>query len=328
MSKESDRVDELRGKVEGGRKLDRVMKENKRLKDQLKETTEQLEEAREARRLIIPERKKSKNKPETFARLIIGDSHGSHAEPEALRALLDDVEKIDVREIVHLGDALECGGWLMQKHVLGYVAQMDEVVYEDDVAATGDFFDALQKAAPNAEFHYMEGNHEQRVERWCVDVVEGNKRNAEFLMRAVAPRFVLNLEERGINYYKIDEQHSNLPERGILKLGHSYFTHGFSTAKHAASKHVEKVAGCVFYGHTHRADHYSTRLVNVGLVSAWCPGCLCDIAPRWRHSDPSGWTQGYILQIVNSVDETFHAIHVPIDNGRSYLMNLLDVVGL
>ena len=217
---------------------------------------------------------------------------------------------------------------MMQSHTLGYVAQMDEVVYEEDVAATNDLLDKLATVAPNANIHYLEGNHEQRMERWCVDAVEGNKRNAEYLMRAIAPQFVLSLHERGIPYYKIDGQHSGLSERGILKLGHSYFTHGFSTGKHAAARHLDKFAGCVFYGHTHRADTHTTRLVNVGLVSAFCPGCLSTLAPRWRHNDPSGWTHGYILQIVNEDDGTFHAIHVPIDNGKSYLTNLIKSVGL
>jgi len=251
---DKEQLEAFRKTIAGGNKLERTIKENKVLKAQLEATTEQLEQARKSRGLAIPEKTRKRKKPKTFARVILGDTHGSHAEKGAVSALLNDIEAIDVREVVHLGDGLECGGWLAQKHTLGYVSQIDESVYEDDVAATNDLLDHIQKRAPHAEIHYMEGNHEQRVERWCVDACEGNKRNAEFLLRAVSPEKVLNLEKRGIKYYRIGECHGGLLERGTLKLGKSFFTHGFSCAKHAASKTLDKFAACVFYGHCFSDD--------------------------------------------------------------------------
>jgi hypothetical protein len=99
------------------------------------------------------------------------------------------------------------------------------------------------------------------------------------------------------------------------------------TRKHAASGMVERFAACVFFGHTHRADYFPTRLVGTGLVAAWCPGCLCELQPRYQHSDPTSWTHGYILQLVNGETGEFHAIPVPIDKGHSFLANLLEAVG-
>lgn len=318
-------MDELKLKIAGGTKLEAVQKENRHLRDQLRDAVEQLEQARSAKGLVIPERTKQSN-PKIFARLIMADTHGSHADPTAISALLSDLQGVDVREIVMLGDHMECGGWMMQSHTLGYVAQMDEVCYEDDIAATNDLLDRLAKLCPRARFHYLSGNHEDRVERWIVDSAQGNKRNAEFMMRAIAPRHVLFLEKRGIPYYRSDEKYCGLEVPGTIKIGKSFFTHGITTTKHSASATVERFAGCVFFGHTHRADYSPTRLVSVGMVAAWNPGCLCVLQPRWHHNNPTTWTQGYILQIVNESDGTFHAMQVPIDNGRSYLTSLLKTV--
>jgi predicted phosphodiesterase len=318
-------LDGLRAMTAQAGKLKSAQDEIRQLRQQLHDTVTQLEQARTARGLVIPQATRRGADPKVFARVILGDLHGSHAEQAAVGALFSDLEGIDVREVVLLGDMVECGGWMMQSHTLGYVAQLDEVVYEEDVASTRDFLDRLAKTCPKAKVRYLEGNHELRVERWCVDACNGNRRNAEFLMRAVAPASVLDLEKRGIPYYRQSETY-DCDTPGTIKLGLSYFTHGFSTAKHAATATVGRFAGCVFYGHTHRADYAPTRMVHVGLVSAWSPGCLCKLQPRWGHNKPTEWTQGYILQIVNSEDGTFQAIPVPIHEGRSYLTTLLKTV--
>lgn len=315
-------IKSFRESLADGRATERLQKENQILKKQLHETLDQLESARKVRGLVIPERTK-KQTPPTFARLIIADTHGSHVDNSAIGALLHDIQDIDIRETVMLGDHLECGGWLAGSHTLGYVAEIDECSYEDDIACTNDLLDKLQDNG--SKIIYVEGNHEHRIERWIVDAVRGHKRNAEYLKRQIAPEHVLRLKDRGIQYVPMDSQ-NDMSDRGIIKLGKSYFTHGFSTAKHAAGKTLERYAGCVFYGHTHRADFQSTRLVNVGLVSAWCPGCLCKLSPRWHHNDPTTWSHGYILQIVDSKTGEFQVIPVPIHNGKSYMQSFLRAV--
>jgi len=304
----------------------KLKKENSKLKVYISNLLEQLESARKTRGLYIPERSNNRINDKTFVRLVIGDLHGSHADTDAISALLRDLSSVKVSEIVMLGDMLECGGFLSKNHSLGYVTQIDESSYEDDIACTNDFLDRISRVTKNPKIYYLEGNHEHRVEKWCVEESLCHSKNAEFLLRAIGPENVLHLKERGIEYYKIGEFHSGLNERGIIKLGKSYFTHGFTTAKHAASVTVERFAGCVFYGHTHRADYNPTRMVHVGLVAAWSPGCLSKLQPRWKHSDPTMWNHGYILQVVNESTGTFHAIPVPIDHGKSYFHTLLECV--
>ena len=318
----NNNLDNFKETLASGQKIKRVDRDNQILRKQLHETIEQLEQARKARGLVIPERT-AKKTPSVFVRLIIGDTHGSHVDPQAIAAVLSDVADIEITEVMMLGDHLECGGWLSGKHTMGYVAEIDETGFEDDINYTNDLLDRLQKISP--KITYIEGNHEHRIERWIVDSVQGNKRNAEFLKRQISPKSVLRLDDRGIDYIPQDSQ-NDMEDRGIIRRGKGYFTHGFSTAKNAAGKTLEKFAGCVYYGHTHRADFSITRLVNVGLVSAWCPGCLCKLSPRWHHSDPTTWNHGYILQIVDSKTQDFQTIHVPIFNGKSYLQSFLKTV--
>ena len=240
--------------------------------------------------------------------------------------MLNDVKDLEVTEIVGLGDHMDCGGFLMMNHTLGYVAEMDENNFEDDASATNEFLDKIQKNCPNADFHMLQGNHEHRIERWAVDTSKGNQSNARLLTRQFGPENVLNLKKRGIKYYRIGDQHMGLEHRGMIKLGKSYYVHGISTAKHAANVHVSKFGANVFYGHTHRADMSMIRLIDTGLVGAWTPGCLCQLSARYLHHGVSDWSQGYILQIVDRDSGNFHAIHVPIENGKSYLLGLVNAL--
>jgi hypothetical protein len=65
------------------------------------------------------------------------------------------------------------------------------------------------------------------------------------------------------------------------------------------------------------------NLVAVGISKAFFPGCLCELQPMWRHSDPSNWTHGYCIDVV-AKSGNFQHIQVPIWNGESLGCSLLD----
>lgn len=256
-----------------------------------------------------------------FLRVIIPDTHGSAIDEVASGAFISDLTKLDPAEIVLLGDHVDCGGFLAQNHVLGYVAQTD-YSYHDDIASGNDFLDKVQVAAPHADIHYIEGNHERRVERWCVTQVLSNKKDCEMLRQAFAPEFLLHLKARGIRYYRQSEHYDGIRIPGAIRLGKCYFWHGVSTAKHAASVNIEQFAGNVVYGHTHREDHFSLRPVATGDIGAWSPGCLCKLQPLWCHTRPTNWTHGYAVQSVSPSGDFLH-INIRIIDGRSLLVPLL-----
>lgn len=248
-------------------------------------------------------------------RVYAGDLHGMRMDRETVAAFLADVKTLDPDEIVLGGDMLECGGHLARHQPIGYVALCD-YSYQEDVGAANWFLDELQAAAPSATIDYLEGNHEHRVERWCVDQALSNQRDADFLRKVYGPATLLRLEERGIRYYPQGDIHVEGLARGWIQRGKMYCVHNIAEGKHAAAKAVDKAAGNVTYFHTHSWDQSARVLPSLGLVVAFSPGCLCEMQPMWRHSDPSGWNQGYDIDFIAS-SGNFQRIHVPIWRGES-----------
>jgi hypothetical protein len=259
----------------------------------------------------------------SFYRVIVPDSHGAHIDPQAASAFLGDLELLQPKEVVWIGDHLDCGGFLAAHHTLGYVHDT-EYTFENDCEQANSFLDAVQARSQGAAHHYVEGNHEARLERWCLTQALRSGTEAGFLYKHFGPPNLLDLEKRGISYYKRGEFYHGVNTPGTIKLGACHFTHGFSAAKHAASAVASKFASNVVFGHTHRIDVIITRLVTGDLISA-SVGCLSRLQPLWRHTDPTGWAHGYGLQIVASSGNFLH-ITVPIVNGVSLLGPLLGKV--
>lgn len=279
-----------------------------------------LRDARKAKVARIPAARSRPRKKEDWVRVIITDTHGSKVDPAAFAAVLADIKRLDPDEIIHLGDSIDCGGFLAEHHTLGFVAETD-YTYEDDVAAANSHFDQIQEIAPRAKFHLLEGNHERRVETYCVTKALRNGKDSEFLRRLISPHTLLKIEERGIHYYREGEKYRGATVPGWLRLGKCWFVHGICASKHAASVTLQKAGGNVVFGHTHRIDSAHTDLPNVGAIAAWNPGCLCTKQPLWRHTSPTGWGTGYAVQIVAKSGEFLH-LNVPIVEGQSLLLPL------
>jgi len=309
------------------KRIVKLLEDNKKLRGELTLKNRQCQElektlfnARKAKRGTIPKTSTRKRKKDDWVRVIITDTHGSKVDPAAFAAVMGDIKKLDPDEIIHLGDSIDCGGFLAEHHTLGFVAET-EYTYEDDVLKANEQFDEIQRIAPRAKFHLIEGNHERRVESYCVTKALRNGTDAEYLRRLISPHTLLQIKERGINYYREGEMHRGATIPGWLRLGKCWFVHGISTAKHAAAVHLAKAGGNIVYGHTHRIDSAHDELTNVGTVAAWNPGCLCTKQPLWRHSSPTGWGTGYAVQIVAKSGEFLH-LNVPIIDGKSLLMPL------
>jgi predicted phosphodiesterase len=300
--------------------LKQAQRENDGLRKQLAQTVAALDRARAARPVrYAPGRRRGKVRGD-LVRVLIPDTHGASADPAALRAVFADIKALDPHEIILLGDHVDCGGFLAQHHTLGYVAQAD-YSYEEDIAHAAALLNTLADVAPRARLDYIEGNHEHRVEDWCITQTLRHARDGEMLRRAFAPEFLLDLAGRGIRYYRQGEFYDDLPVPGIIRRGKCYFAHGFTTAKHATAMAQVKTAGNIVFGHTHRAQSDITRRLGVGVVGAWNPGCLCALQPLWNHTNPTEWTHGYAVQHVAPSGEFLH-LNVPIIAGKSHLTAL------
>ena len=252
---------------------------------------------------------------DTIVRAIIPDSHGEHIDLGARDAFLSDLQALDVHEIVMLGDHLDAGG-TMSTHQKSYSHEKTES-YQDDVTAANVFLDKIQRASPRAVIHYLEGNHEQHVERWAVREFE-RKKDADMVLEAIGPAAVLNLKKRGIAYYQRSTAYMNLSIPGAIKLGECYFVHGVSHAKNADQAHLERFGANVVFGHVHRVQGMNSRTVTSSGFGSWCPGTLAKLQPLYAHTAPTTWNHGYGLQFVAKSGAFLH-INVPIHKGESLL---------
>lgn len=261
-----------------------------------------------------------------YVRIIIPDTHGSIISQEAWPAVLRDIQTLSpmVRECILMGDHLDCGGFLAQHHVLGYVADT-EYTFQDDVNAANQFLDQVQAACPKARITYLEGNHEHRLEKWCVDTAVGKGIDAEMLRRMFGCEAQLSLAKRGIEFIRAGERYDGLQVRGVIKRGNCHFLHGARHGKNAVAETLRDFGGNVVMAHIHRAGQASTETVSGGTHWGWCPGALCERHPRWRHSATTGWTDGYGAQFVQESDDFLH-INVPVISGKSFLLQLAERV--
>jgi hypothetical protein len=247
-------------------------------------------------------------------RLVIPDSHGAHIDWAAANAMLADAKVIDPHEIVLLGDHLDAGG-TFNSHQRTYTNEFVES-YEEDCIQANLFLDRIQEACPRAkDIHYLEGNHEQHVERWASRNFHAH-RDAEMFLERMGPAAALRLRERGIQYYRRSVFYQGLAIPGCIKLGKCFFVHGISHAKHADSVHLQRFGASVQFGHIHRSMGRVERTVTSGGHGAWCPGTLAKLQPLYKHTQPSDWSHGY------GVDEVLDSGHfehtnVPIFGDRT-----------
>jgi len=301
--------------IEAQARVKELQREIKALRTDRDQLLDEFTDLRGARRVKFVKRSKSQTPREDHVRICCGDLHGMRMDQKAVEAFLADLRVLNPDEIVLGGDMLECGGWLAKHQPIGFIA-LSDYSYQEDIEATNAFLDEVQKAAPHAEIHYLEGQHEDRIERWVVDQTMAHKRDAEFLRKAFAPQFLLRLEERNIPYYRRTVIYVEGLPRGWMQLGKMYFTHELGTSKNAARDAVSKTAHNITYFHTHREDSATRVFPGVGIVKAFNPGCLCTMQPVWQNSNPTDWSQGYGVDIV-AKSGNFQRIHVPIWRGES-----------
>lgn len=164
----------------------------------------------------------------------------------------------------------------------------------------------LAKAAPDATFIYLEGNHEERYARLArkYPKVFGDTFN---FMRDAIP---LPMLTQWIPYGNYDS---------FFEFGDTLFVHGTvwpdNHAKLYALRHVPYK---VVYGHLHHFQAYTTHRANPRMNPRYAvtAGCLCELTPEWKKGEPHQWTNGFISFIYDgkTVIPTVHMIEKGVFN--------------
>jgi hypothetical protein len=151
----------------------------------------------------------------------------------------------------------------------------------DEVSEGVGLLAEIRKAAPKAEIHYSEGNHEERLTRTLWSKAPGLAG-----LRGLTVPALLELDRFKIQWHPAGS-------RGY-RHGPLWFTHGNVIRKHAGSSGramSDKINGSVIMGHSHRMG-FCPHTVWDTEHAAWEAGHLCDVdeaeyakGPNWQ----AGW---------------------------------------
>ena len=139
---------------------------------------------------------------------------------------------------------------------------------------------AARRKNPACEMVLLEGNHDERMERYI-------DRNPE-LEGIMEPEKMLGLKERGIKWRR-----SHRLGEGY-KIGRAEFQHGMYLNVHHAKKTALSFGEPIFYGHTHDIQAHSEILRgNNKTVMAQSLGCLCEYEQGYMRGRPNRWQQAF-----------------------------------
>lgn len=160
----------------------------------------------------------------------------------------------------------------------------------------------LRNLCPEAIIYALQGNHDERIERYIDDHPE-----VEGILEV---ENMLGLDELGIYWvpsWRVGE---------ILTIGKANIIHGQYECKHHACKTVDEYGVNMFYGHCHDVQAHSKVLHgdDSTLIAQSC-GCLCRYDMPYLKGRPTKWQQAFLNMFVRK-NGTFNHQVVNIFNNK------------
>ena len=214
-----------------------------------------------------------------------GDSHGSHVDKNALKALVKFIKEYKPKHIIGLGDFFDVAA------LRSGLSSKESAAYDDLVSDMLWGYDTLEKLRPTV---YLLGNHEHRLWRVAQEHVNGLVRNAAGQEISRMEKFCKERMMQLLPYRQND---------GVYRLGNLSFVHGYSASARAVAEHAlhysQGPGSGTIMGHLHRVEHASAK--RYGGAQAWCVGCLCNTRDMSYMSHMLGaslWSQGWAFGTV------------------------------
>ena len=248
----------------------------------------------------------------TRTSVILPDTHLGSQDKAALRVALKIIEHYSPERVVYLGDMLEVHS--ASSHGSSDRREELSATYIEELRDCVALLDLVEDMPGVVEQVFIEGNHEQRVERWAMSM----GRFAKEIVDLISPKTVLS---KGRKHPFTWVPYKNAGTPGVVELAPGLFgCHGWSTAKHAAHAHLRRAGGfSVIHGHTHRRQSYAERNpITNAPIEARSPGCLAKLQPLWVNS-PTVWTHG--VCVLQEVGDQWSLFTIPIDRGTAILPN-------
>jgi UDP-2,3-diacylglucosamine pyrophosphatase LpxH len=150
--------------------------------------------------------------------------------------------------------------------------------------------------SPNSRFIYLEGNHENRMQRYLW-------KNPELSdLRSLEVPNLLDLNRLGIEYRK------DFMYKGFL------FKHGDYVNKYSANKELEVEGVSGMSGHTHR-NMMVSKTTRAGEMAWYGIGHLSDPV-KAEYVDHANWQQGIAVVHFTKQGKRFHVTQIPIVDNK------------
>lgn len=214
--------------------------------------------------------------------VILSDMHVPYEDVESLAAVEKYLAAHRVDGLLNIGDFMDMDA--ISSFNFGKPRKTENKRLSVDFDRANKILDRQQsiirKRNPNAKFVMLEGNHEERIERFLDQhpMLEG---------LLDVPK-LLRLNERHITWVR------SWSDGKVHTIGKANFVHGLYTNMYHAKKMVDAWGTNIFYGHTHDIMAISrTHKGKSDIVVGQSIGCLCVYEQAYMKGKPSNWQQGF-----------------------------------
>ncbi len=187
------------------------------------------------------------------------------------------VEDAQPDVVVVNGDMLDCDS------ISRFASAPGGPSLQEEVDAGNEILSAIADAAPQAERHLTEGNHEERMQRFLLD------NPGLYDLRCLRIPELLGLDELGFKWHKYGDP---------LDFGPLTVTHGHKVSKHSAysaKRHLfDDGYDNVIHGHTHRLGSYFITGAKGTRRGFECGG-LFDRKQADYVRGPKNWQNGFAV---------------------------------
>lgn len=236
---------------------------------------------------LPPMAKAEKARKRLLRAFLWGDTHHPYQDDRAVSIVEQIIRDEQPDVLVHMGDGVDAGDLSLKFKQ----NPKREYTLQDEINMMRFHLARARMAAPDADFFYLEGNHEQRLLRllWELEGPAQALTQLTEVQKVLAWPKLLGLDQLRVRWVPMAEQSkTEILPKWILKHG----TVVRNKSAYTAAAEWLKYGKSGSSGHTHRLGMFAHRDHNGNHF--WVEtGCTCALDPEYT-TDPD-WQQGAVF---------------------------------
>lgn len=232
--------------------------------------------------------------------LIIADLHIPYYCKSGLELALEYGKKKKLDCVVILGDFLDF------YQISRFNRSPDKPNISTEIKLGTDVLRYIRGKFPDAEIIFVEGNHEERLNKYV------NEHSELFGLEEIKLKNLLKLRELNIKY--IDEK--RLLKAGKLILAHGHEINlGYGSVNPSRTVLLKTFSNVIF-GHVHKTSEYITTKLDGSILGCWSLGHMSD--PNPLYMPVNQWNFGFgFVEVLNGTGD-FKVHNLKIYDGKIY----------